>query len=35
MNIGTLLPRHARYRGDHPALAVGESRLSYRQLNAR
>jgi acyl-CoA synthetase (AMP-forming)/AMP-acid ligase II len=34
MNIGTLLPRHARYRGDHPALVVGSRRLTYRQLNA-
>ncbi len=34
MDIGTLLPRHARYRGDHPALIVGDRRLSYRQLNA-
>jgi len=23
MNIGTLLPRHARYRGDRTALVVG------------
>jgi long-chain acyl-CoA synthetase len=34
MDIGTLLPRHARYRGDHPALIVGDRRLSYRELNA-
>src|SRR5512134_916364 len=34
MHIGTLLPRHARYRGDHPALIVGDHRLSYRALNA-
>src|SRR5512132_90919 len=34
MDIGTLLPRHARYRGDHPALIVGDRRLNYRQLNA-
>jgi acyl-CoA synthetase (AMP-forming)/AMP-acid ligase II len=34
MNIGSLLPRHARYRGDHPALVVGSHRLTYRQLNA-
>ena len=33
MNIGSLLPRHARYRGDHPALVVGDRRLSYRELN--
>ncbi len=34
MDIGTLLPRHARYRGDHLALIVGDDRLSYRALNA-
>jgi long-chain acyl-CoA synthetase len=34
MDIGTLLPRHARYRGDHPALIVGQRHLSYRELNA-
>lgn len=34
MNIGSLLPRHARYRGDHLALVVGDRRLSYRELNA-
>ena len=34
MNIGTLLTRHARYRPEHPALVVGEPRLSYRELNA-
>jgi acyl-CoA synthetase (AMP-forming)/AMP-acid ligase II len=33
MDIGTLLPRHALYRGEHPALIVGENRLSYRELN--
>jgi acyl-CoA synthetase (AMP-forming)/AMP-acid ligase II len=35
MNIGTLLPRHARYRPQHPALLVGGHRFSYRELNAR
>ncbi len=35
MHIGTLLPRHARYRPDHLCLAVGDERLSYRQFNAR
>ncbi len=35
MNIGSLLTRHARYRGDHTALVVGEHRLTYRQLNAQ
>lgn len=34
MNIGTLLPRHARYRPEHLALVVGEYRLSYRDFNA-
>jgi long-chain acyl-CoA synthetase len=34
MNMGSLLPRHACFRGDHTALVVGERRLSYRQLNA-
>ena len=34
MNIGALLPRHARYRPDHLALVVGEERLTYRKLNA-
>ncbi len=34
MNIGALLPRHARYRPDHLALVVGEQRLTYRDFNA-
>ena len=34
MNMGSLLPRHARFRGDRTALVVGERRLSYWQLNA-
>ncbi|MBL8658473.1 MAG: AMP-binding protein [Rhodospirillales bacterium] len=33
MNIGSLLPRHARYRASHPALIVGDRQLSYRELN--
>jgi acyl-CoA synthetase (AMP-forming)/AMP-acid ligase II len=33
MNVGSLLTRHARYRGDHTALIVGDLRLSYRELN--
>ncbi len=33
MNIGTLLPRHARYRGDHLALVTGGQELSYRSFN--
>ncbi len=35
LNIGMLLPRHARYRPDHLALVVGEQRLNYRDLNTR
>lgn len=34
MHLGTLLPRHARYRPDHTALVVGDQRLSYRALNS-
>ncbi|MCW5698488.1 MAG: AMP-binding protein [Rhodospirillales bacterium] len=34
MNIGSLLPRHARYRGNHTALVAGDQRLTYRELNA-
>src|SRR5271165_4235174 len=34
MNIGALLPRHARYRPDHLALVVGGQRLTYQKLNA-
>jgi len=33
MNIGSLLPRHARFRGDHTAL-VGGQRFTYRVFNA-
>jgi len=35
MNIGLLLTRHARYRPHHPALTVGQQRLTYRELNAK
>ena len=35
MNIGTLLPKHARCRPDHLALVCGDDRLTFRQLNAR
>src|SRR3989338_8077313 len=35
MNIGTLLPRHARYRPDHLAVVFERQRLTFRQLNAR
>lgn len=34
MNIGTLLPRHARYRPEHLAFVCGEQRFSYREFNA-
>jgi len=34
MNIGNLLPRHARFRPDHLAFVVGEHRLTYRKFNA-
>jgi len=34
MNIGTLLPRHARYRSAHTALITGPQRLSYAELCA-
>ena len=33
MNIGSLIPRHARYRGDHLALVCGASRLTYAELS--
>lgn len=34
MDIGSLLPRHARYRPDHPCLIVGGSTYSYSGFNA-
>lgn len=34
MNIGSLLPHHARYRPDHPAFVCGEERFTYRAFNA-
>lgn len=34
MNIGSLLPRHARYRPRHPAFVCGEQRFSYAEFNA-
>jgi acyl-CoA synthetase (AMP-forming)/AMP-acid ligase II len=34
VNIGTLLPRHARYRPDHLAFVIGEQRFTYREFNA-
>jgi len=35
MNIGTLLPRHARYRQDHRAVVFEEQQLTFQQLNVR
>lgn len=34
MNIGSLLPRHARYRTNHTALVAGNQRLTYGELDA-
>ncbi len=34
MHLGMLLPRQARYRGDHIALDVGERQLTFRELHA-
>jgi len=33
VNIGTLLPRHARARADHPALIIGDMTLTFADLN--
>lgn len=33
MNIGSLLPRHARYRPDHLGLVFEERRLKYKDFN--
>ena len=35
MNIGSLLPSHARNRPNHTAVVFEESRLSFREFNAR
>ena len=35
MNVGSLLPRHARYRGEHLALVCGDTRLTFAELGAR
>ncbi|MBS1255918.1 MAG: Long-chain-fatty-acid--CoA ligase FadD13 [Deltaproteobacteria bacterium] len=35
MNIGSLLPRHARYRPEHLAFVIGEQRLNFHELNSR
>lgn len=34
MNIGSLLPHHARYRPDHTAFVCGKERFTYRSFNA-
>jgi len=34
MHIGSLLPRHARYRPENLAFVVGDQRLTYREFNA-
>jgi acyl-CoA synthetase (AMP-forming)/AMP-acid ligase II len=34
MNIGILLPHHARYRPDHPAFVCGQERFTYKAFNA-
>ncbi|MBA4393220.1 MAG: AMP-dependent synthetase [Desulfobacca sp.] len=33
MNLGTLLPRQARFRSNHPAIVFQETRLTYLELN--
>jgi long-chain acyl-CoA synthetase len=35
MNIGSLLPRHARYRLEHLAFEVVKVRLNFFELNSR
>jgi acyl-CoA synthetase (AMP-forming)/AMP-acid ligase II len=35
MNVGSLLPRHARFRGDRLAVVCGEDRLTWGELEAR
>ena len=35
MNIGFLLPRHARYRPENLAFVVGKERLNFFELNER
>ena len=34
MNIGSLLPRHARFRPDHTCFVFGDRRFTYRAFNA-
>ncbi len=33
MNLGTLLPRHARFRPDHPAIIFEDRRLTYAEFH--
>src|SRR5581483_7835987 len=35
MNLGTLLPRHARCRGDHVAVQFEDRRFNFREFNLR
>ncbi len=35
MNIGSLLPRHARYRPDHTAIVFKDSRFTFQEFNLR
>ena|SRR5690349_1454261 len=35
MNLGTLLPRHARCRGDHIAIQFEDQRYTFREFNLR
>ena len=35
MNVGSLLPRHARFRGDRLAVVCSEDRLTWRELASR
>ncbi|MDO8502532.1 MAG: class I adenylate-forming enzyme family protein [Gemmatimonadaceae bacterium] len=35
MNVGSLLPWHARFRPDHPAVICGDERLTFAELDAR
>jgi len=34
MNIGSLLPRHARFRSDHPCFVMDAETFTYQQFNA-
>ena len=35
MNLGSLLPRHAKYTPNHPAVVFEEQRYTWREFNAR